>query len=84
MLSCKEITEKANSYLDKELPFYTRMQVKLHLMMCVNCQRYLDQLRITISALGKMKKDSPVAEHVVDNIVNNLNQLHKHSDKPEK
>jgi len=84
MLSCKDITEKASDYLDKELPFYTRMQVKLHVMMCVNCKRYLDQLRTTISALGKMKEETPVSEQVVDNIVNNLNQLHKHSEKPEK
>ena len=37
MLSCKDITENANSYLDKELPFFTRMKVNLHLMMCVHC-----------------------------------------------
>jgi anti-sigma factor ChrR (cupin superfamily) len=83
MLSCKEITEKANSYLDKELPFYTRMQVKLHLMMCVHCQRYIHQLRATINALGKLKKDTPVSEHVVDDIVTSLHQMQQKPDKPE-
>jgi len=84
MLSCKDITEKANSYLDKELPFYTRMQVKLHLMMCVHCQRYVHQLRATINVLGKLKKDTPVSEHVVDDIVTSLHQMQQKPDKPKK
>lgn len=84
MLSCKEITEKANSYLDQELPFFTRMQVKLHLMMCEHCQRYVNQLRITISTLGKLRKDTPVSQQAVDDIVGSLRQFQKNSEKPEK
>ncbi len=73
MLSCKEITEKANSYLDDELPFFTRLKVKLHLSMCKHCQRYVEQLSITIRTLSKLNSiDEPVSEKVVDDVVNNL------------
>ncbi|WP_455206692.1 zf-HC2 domain-containing protein [Kaarinaea lacus] len=81
MLSCKDVTEKASSYIDKELPFFTRMQVKLHVFVCVNCQRYINQLQITIRTLGRMKKDVPVSEHVVDDIVSNLKQVNQNTGK---
>jgi len=82
MLSCKDITENANSYLDKELPFFTRMKVNLHLMMCVHCKRYVEQLNATIRTLGNLKRaDETVSEEVVDNVVNNLKQVNRDSTK---
>lgn len=82
MLNCKNITEEANSYLDKELPFFTRMKVKMHLAMCVNCRRYVDQLNTTIQALRNLKgSDEIVSEDVVENIVNNLKQVRHESSK---
>ncbi|MGD8884714.1 MAG: zf-HC2 domain-containing protein [Gammaproteobacteria bacterium] len=81
MLSCKEITENANSYLDKELPFFTRMKVKLHLKMCVHCRRYVDQLQMTIEALKSMKPDDAVSDEVVDNIVRSMKDCQQQSDK---
>ncbi|MGD8558967.1 MAG: zf-HC2 domain-containing protein [Gammaproteobacteria bacterium] len=81
MLSCKEITENANSYLDRELPFFTRMKVKLHLKMCVHCRRYVDQLQMTIEALKSMKPDDAVSDEVVDNIVRSMKDCQQQSDK---
>jgi len=72
MISCKDITENANGYIDHELPFMARMKMKIHLMMCVNCRRYISQLRTTIAALGKMGKQQPVDEDTVDKIVDKL------------
>ncbi|NOZ53883.1 MAG: zf-HC2 domain-containing protein [Gammaproteobacteria bacterium] len=72
MISCKDITEKANDYIDRELPLLTRMKMKIHLFACIHCQRYVSQLQITILALRKMKKEHSVDENTVDNIVNNL------------
>ncbi|MCI0507854.1 MAG: zf-HC2 domain-containing protein [Gammaproteobacteria bacterium] len=84
MLNCKDITKKANGYLDKELPYFTRLQVKLHLLVCVHCQRYINQLRATIRALGKLKKDTSVSGQVIDDIVNTLKHARQNLDKPEK
>lgn len=77
MLSCKEITEKANEYLEKDLPFFVRLKFKMHLKMCINCQRYVDQLQTTIQLLGKMKQPVSTEDSTVDNIVDIL----KNSDK---
>ena len=82
MLNCKNITEEANSYLDKELPFFTRMKVKMHLAMCVNCRRYIDQLNTTIQALGNLKRaDETVSDQVVEDIVSSLKQVNRDTGK---
>ena len=72
MLSCKEITDKANEYLEKDLPFFVRLKFKMHLKMCINCQRYVNQLQTTIQLLGKMKQSVSTEDSTVDNIVDIL------------
>lgn len=47
MLSCRELSEQADAFLDKEMPFGKRMQVRLHMMMCSGCNRFVDQMRTT-------------------------------------
>ncbi|AML53032.1 zf-HC2 domain-containing protein [Falsihalocynthiibacter arcticus] len=47
MLSCRELTEQADAFLDKEMPFGKRMQVRLHVMMCGGCNRFVNQMRLT-------------------------------------
>lgn len=79
MLSCKDITENANKYLEKDLPFFVRLKVKMHLKMCIHCQRYVEQLQTTIQLLGKMKQSANTDDATVDNIVNII----KTSDKKE-
>ena len=70
MLSCKEITEKANEYLEKDLPFFVRLKVKMHLKMCIHCQRYVEQLQTTIQLLNKMKQSTATDDSTVDGMVN--------------
>jgi len=70
MLSCKDITENANKYLEKDLPFFVRLKVKMHLKMCIHCQRYVEQLQTTIQLLGKMKQPVDTDDTTVDDIVN--------------
>jgi len=72
MMSCKDITENANGYIDRELPFMLRMKMQVHLFMCIHCRRYVSQLQTTISALRKMRKPPSVDEDTVESIVNNL------------
>jgi hypothetical protein len=70
MLSCKDVTEHANAYLEKALPITKRLSMRMHLFICLNCRRYMDQLHITIQTLGRMKKQEPVddaySKHLVE------------------
>ena len=71
-MSCKDITENANQYLDKDLPFFKRLKVSIHLRMCIHCQRYIEQLNTTIQILGEMKKSNTIDDSTVDTIVESL------------
>ena len=54
MLSCKEATRLVSENLDREMPFWRRMGLRLHVLMCRACSRYTRQ----VTAL-----DRAVAEH---------------------
>ena len=83
MLSCKDITEKASAYLDKDLSWSQRLAVRLHLVMCLHCRRYLYQLRTTIQTLGLMKAEQPIDEAYTRDLIqhfrNHTGQDKKHS-----
>ena len=49
MLSCQEVSERASALIDKELPLWDVMQMRLHLAMCKGCSAFVRQMRITRS-----------------------------------
>jgi hypothetical protein len=81
MPSCKDITEHSSDYLDRNLPWWRRLGFWVHLLICVHCRRYLDQLKLTISSLGKTPDATPpvVEEQQVQDIVKHIQQ-HVHKD----
>lgn len=65
MLNCRHATEKASALLDGELTRAERWSLRLHLMICHNCRRYLAQLRLTVRAVRRLAV-SPEAAIGVD------------------
>jgi anti-sigma factor RsiW len=61
---CKELVEVITEYLEGTLPTEDRVRFDAHLADCDGCQAYLDQMRETISALGRLPPESlsPEAE----------------------
>jgi anti-sigma factor RsiW len=58
-LACNEVVELVTAYLDDALPAEDRERFEEHLVFCDGCDRYLEQMRATISAtrnvsLGKL------------------------------
>ena len=51
MLKCKDVTERANAYIDGDLNAWARMQMRMHLMMCEHCTRFMAQMRQTKALL---------------------------------
>jgi hypothetical protein len=45
MLSCKQVATIASDYLDNNTPL--KWQIRLHLLMCANCRRFVRHLKIT-------------------------------------
>jgi hypothetical protein len=52
MYKCKEIIELTSKNMETSLPWYTRMEMKAHFLMCETCNRYAQQLQFMNKALG--------------------------------
>lgn len=64
MLSCKHTIEQGSDYLEKDLGFWRKVEMKLHLMICVNCRNYVKQLKRTVLMLSKVKTKQPNDEQL--------------------
>ncbi|MGZ4539269.1 MAG: anti-sigma factor family protein [Blastococcus sp.] len=53
-LPCVEVVELLNDHLDGALDAATARRVEAHLALCPPCVTYLDQLRATAGALGRL------------------------------
>ena len=65
MLSCKQVATLASDYLDNNsLDNNTplKWQVRLHLMMCANCRRFIRHLKITRQVSAGIVKKCPVED----------------------
>ena len=60
MYKCKEIIELTSKEMDTTLPWVTRMEMKLHFLMCKTCSRYAKQLQFMNKALSALEGDSRV------------------------
>jgi anti-sigma factor RsiW len=63
-LPCVEVVELVSDYLDGELDAGTRRRVEEHLALCPPCQVYVEQVRETVRALGRLPADE-LPEHAV-------------------
>ena len=57
-MSCKELVEIITEYLEGTLPPAERARFEAHLAVCPGCQTYLDQMRQTVRALGRLTEQS--------------------------
>jgi anti-sigma factor RsiW len=63
-LSCQELVELVTDYLEGALPVDMRVRFEEHIVPCDGCKVYLEQMRQTISLLGRLPENalSPDAE----------------------
>ena len=57
-MRCRELVELITDYLEGTLPAPERARFERHLAGCEGCQAYLDQMRETIGALGRLPPES--------------------------
>ena len=56
-LTCAELVEAITTYLEDRLSAYDRERFEEHLAFCDGCDSYLDQMRATIEATGRLRPD---------------------------
>lgn len=57
-MSCKELVELVTDYLEGALSPADQQRFELHVSKCEGCKVYIDQIRLTIEALGQLTEDS--------------------------
>jgi anti-sigma factor RsiW len=53
-LTCQELVELVTAYLEGSLPARERDRFDQHIAGCDGCTHYLQQMRLTIAALGHL------------------------------
>ena len=69
MATCREVTERTNRYLDGDLGFWPALQVKLHMLACRYCRRFVRQMRTAaclVKEYGYTLPPDDVDESVLD------------------
>ena len=61
-MSCKELVELVTDYLEGRLAGADLERFEAHLGECPPCGIYLDQMRLTLSALGRIPEETITAE----------------------
>lgn len=62
MLSCKEATRLVSEGLDRELPFWQRLGLRLHVVMCRGCSRFARQITALNRIIADHYGDGPPGE----------------------
>jgi anti-sigma factor RsiW len=57
-MTCKEMVELVTDYLEERLAPDERTRFERHLEICPGCQAYLEQMRATLRALGRLPEES--------------------------
>jgi anti-sigma factor RsiW len=57
-LNCQELVELVTDYLEDALPPVEQARFEAHLTECDGCTRYLEQMRFTITAAGRLTEES--------------------------
>jgi anti-sigma factor RsiW len=53
-LSCRELVDLVTEYLEGAMAPADRARFELHIGHCSGCERYLEQMRMTIMAMGRL------------------------------
>jgi anti-sigma factor RsiW len=61
-ISCQEVVELVTAYLDRALPADETTLFEQHLNFCEGCVWYVEQMRGTIAAAGRISEDDIAAE----------------------
>jgi anti-sigma factor RsiW len=65
-ITCQELVELVTDYLEDAVDDATRSEIDAHLALCAGCATYLEQMRRTIHALGRVPVETLSEEAKAD------------------
>jgi anti-sigma factor RsiW len=67
-ITCQEVVELVTDYLEGAIPPDEVARCEHHLSLCEGCVSYVDQIRMTVAAVGRID-ESDVAPETRDELV---------------
>ena len=61
-MTCRELVELVTDYLEGKLGRRDRRRFEKHIAGCEWCTRYLEQMRVTIRTVGRIREESIAPE----------------------
>lgn len=61
-MTCQELVELVTDYLEGRLPDATVAELEEHLTACDGCTGYIEQMRLTLRALGRIPEETVSVE----------------------
>ncbi len=71
IVTCVELTEAATNHKEGALQRLDRAALRVHIAWCSRCRRYLQQMDLTVEALGAMRAE-PAPESVHADLLEKL------------
>jgi len=56
-MACQELVELVTAYFDGSLSWSDRRRFRAHIRGCPHCTAYIEQMRLTIEASGRLTED---------------------------
>lgn len=81
MLHCNEVTRLWASDAIRTASLRTRIAVRIHLIMCRSCQRYVQELTAIGDAVRDLSRTSPDDQERMDALVRRVLPDRSHPDK---
>jgi hypothetical protein len=72
MKSCREIHLDASALLDGELPLLQALGLRVHLLMCRHCRRFMRHLRLVSRSLSRRAERLAAPTALVDRVLEHL------------
>lgn len=70
-LDCDRVMQGVTEYLDDALPPGAREPFEEHLSTCLNCSRYVQEIRQTVQRLGAQPRE-PMPRRMKENLLSAL------------
>ena len=67
-MTCKELVDLITEYLDGALSAPDRLRFEEHIDRCPPCRIYLEQIRQTVRAVGRLSQES-IPPHAQDQLL---------------
>jgi anti-sigma factor RsiW len=83
-MTCREVTDVLDRYLDGELPARQRLFLNLHLLACRDCRNYLRSYEMTIRAARRamLDPDGPPPADMPEELVKAILASRGHPPRP--